>query len=489
MQGILLYLTYNKRAYMPQFTLYQSDSLEQLAKAFTLSTTTERTNPLAPRTILTQNPGMETWLTQQIALQQTVFAAVKFVQPTDYLMSLYATITGSSEQKTVFEPKKMRWFIYEEIFKNVDDEQYGPIADYLGDEKGEIAEQKLYAFANTMAELFDSYILYRPEMLMAWEEGKAHAFKRGELSEQEKMHEQWQSVLWQKICEHHRERIEDNLTKDVQSREKIGENPVRAIQKLGEILAGDSEELAQWKNRPSVVQLFSISLLPPKYTHIFKLISRHIDVELYVTNPSRYYWGDVWTDNQIAWQKKIWQNKKSGVHAKHHIDQGNSLLRNLGASGRDFFYGLYDCAEELQPHEYEYDNDNELRTVEPSSLLSHIQDDILNWSEENRLEKPVLDLGASTQKDTSLSINRCFSPLREVEVLHDFLSQCFKEDDTLTLGDILVITPELETYAPIIDQQFPRFGQKLTGTIADRSALAESSFLQLLKETVIVIIL
>lgn len=57
---------------------------------------------------------------------------------------------------------------------------------------------------------------------------------------------------------------------------------------------------------------------------------------------------------------------------------------------------------------------------------------------------------AETEANPSISIHRCHGPLREAEVLRDQLLAAMQEDPSLKQGDILVLTPTPETYAPLL---------------------------------------
>ena len=54
----------------------------------------------------------------------------------------------------------------------------------------------------------------------------------------------------------------------------------------------------------------------------------------------------------------------------------------------------------------------------------------------------------------SLLIHSCHAPMRECEVLRDQLLAALDEDRSLQARDILVLCPDLETYAPVIDAVF-----------------------------------
>jgi exodeoxyribonuclease V gamma subunit len=79
--------------------------------------------------------------------------------------------------------------------------------------------------------------------------------------------------------------------------------------------------------------------------------------------------------------------------------------------------------------------------------------------------------------DTSLIIASCFSPMREVEALHDYLMRRCAEDDSLHPGDILVAMPDLETYTPYIRAVFEGGDRSIPYQFADSQAATESALI------------
>jgi exodeoxyribonuclease V gamma subunit len=112
---------------------------------------------------------------------------------------------------------------------------------------------------------------------------------------------------------------------------------------------------------------------------------------------------------------------------------------------------------------------------EKSNLLSHIQSDILNlWDsqQEKRKKRRVM------VEDASVRVHSCHSPMREIEVLHDQLLHMFEQDPDLIPKDILVMTPDIETYAPYIQAVFDINSdeeKRIPFSIADQSIRRESA--------------
>ena len=88
----------------------------------------------------------------------------------------------------------------------------------------------------------------------------------------------------------------------------------------------------------------------------------------------------------------------------------------------------------------------------PSGILARLQADIrlgVERGPESGLE-PRIPLAADP-RDESLSLHRCHSPMREMEVLRDQLLAAFAADSTLRPHDVLLLVPEVATYAPFVD--------------------------------------
>jgi len=56
--------------------------------------------------------------------------------------------------------------------------------------------------------------------------------------------------------------------------------------------------------------------------------------------------------------------------------------------------------------------------------------------------------------DDSIQVHACHSATREVEVLHEQLRHLFETDATLQPQDVIVMSPEIDEYAPLIDAVF-----------------------------------
>lgn len=154
------------------------------------------------------------------------------------------------------------------------------------------------------------------------------------------------------------------------------------------------------------------------------------------------------------------------------MEAGNSLLASMGGLGRDFFKML---------QEFNCEEDHVFVPPGRDTLLNSIQSDILE------LRDPAPEGAPSFANDRSIEVHSCHSPLREAEVLHDNILALLEERPDIRPRDILVMMPDLETYAPFIESVFslPQSDPRMVPFgIADKGLRVESrtinAFLELL---------
>jgi exodeoxyribonuclease V gamma subunit len=200
---------------------------------------------------------------------------------------------------------------------------------------------------------------------------------------------------------------------------------------------------------PARVCLFGIPTLPPAELAVFRRLADHTDVHLFRLSPSSHYWDAPRIQRLPATP-----------------EPGHPLVAALGKQGRDLLDLLVRMrAPDLEDEAY----------VEPGddSLLHALQTDLLTLRARAD-RKPV------AADDRSLQIHVCHGPMREVEVLHDQLLWLFEHHADVTPADVVVMMPDVETYAPCIETVFggTQGPRHIPFTVADRSLRAESPLVE-----------
>ncbi|OAN14038.1 exonuclease V subunit gamma [Photobacterium jeanii] len=455
------------------FTVYHSNQLDMLKSLLVeLIRLQPLDNPFEQEQILVQSPGMSQWLKLELAKSFGVAANITFPLPATFIWTMFTKVLSDVPERSAFNKEAMTWKLMEVLPTQLALEEFEPLRRYLeGDEDG----LKIYQLAEKIADIFDQYLVYRPEWIQQWEAGETVA----ELGDEHP----WQPMLWQALYDHTL-----SLGQSPYHRANLYEHFIETLENYAQTSGTLPEGL------PKRLFVFGISSLPPRYMDALAALGEHIDVHLMFTNPCRYYWGEVRDRKYLARlaAKRRLQVKWLDDHSEHgdltdqlkgsiednvidemHTDAvGNSLLASMGKLGRDNLFLL----SEMEANEIEAFVD-----IEPDTLLHSIQADILNL--DDRQNDDILD--SSHHKltiqpdDHSLSIQACHSPMREVEVLHDKLLAMFDADSSLKPRDVIVMVSDINAYSPAIQAVFGNApgNRYIPFSISDRTAEQENPIL------------
>lgn len=398
-------------------------------------------DPLAPMEqdwVVVQGPGMQRWLSIELAKELGVWANARFPFPRYLIDTAMREVLGySAAEESALQPGPLLWAVVQELTRLQSDKQFAEIRHYLQDHEGDGGhERKLFQLAERVAKILDRYTIYRPQLLSEWEAGK---------------NDGWQSTLWRALTHNY-------------DRRHPGAMLVGFLNEVGQ----HSEAMASMPRR---VCLFGISSLPPVYMRVLSALASRVELHLFVLSPSRQYWADL---------------RHRGRREEPELDEGNALLASLGRLSGDFQQVLEDNAE------YQETGEDLYRLPDASrGMLATVQADILELRNRRPLaagaepdQSKPLPL-AIANDDRTIAIHSCHSPMREVEVLHDQIVAILETDSSLEARDLVVMTPDIETYAPLVDAVFasdkndrPRIPYR----IADRSDRSSYPVLQAMSQ-------
>jgi exodeoxyribonuclease V gamma subunit len=403
--------------------LVQSNHLELLFQRLMDIHAGPLADPFVPETIVVQNQGMARWLSQRIAQHSGIAANIDFPLPARFVWQVFAGQLGIPENMDAYERPVMQWRILALLTDPAVEPLFAEAASYLRDDPD---GRKAFLLAAKIADLFDRYLVYRPDMLLEWESGRD---------------EGWQAALWRKIA--------------------AGGQPHRAellLRFREKIRTGAIERDAL----PDRICVFGVNSLAPVYLEILHGISRSTDVHLFHLNPCRHYWADLASESEMARHRRIWR-RKNLADVSGYFETGNSLLASWGLAGREFFRQLsgLELSEEEQYQE-----------PAGGSLLASLQRDLLDLV--NRADADAEKIVIPGQ-DRTIQFHSCYSRLREVQVLHDCLLGFFEANPTLRPREILVMAPDIEPYAHAIRAVFDCVGREryIPWALADRTLLRE----------------
>ncbi|SES79435.1 exodeoxyribonuclease V subunit gamma [Thorsellia anophelis] len=451
------------------FTIYHSNKLDVLKNLIAhLMQMSPLRSAMQKETIVVQSSGMAKWL--QIELGQTlgVLANVDFPLPATYLWRLFTSLKQHDGRagELQFDKLTMTWLLMDSLPQQLKYSEFESIKRYLSDD---VQDKKLYHLALKCADLFDHYLVYRPEWTIAWEKGN----RIDSLGEAEA----WQALLWLDISK--------KLNEYAASKNLILSHKASMYDELIEYL---NKATPGSLNLPERIFICGISALPPLYIEVLEALGNHCDVHLMYTNPCRYYWADI---QEIATQirhrlqlplkrNNLEQNIKTTFSfadlnlskyppLSDMVDTVHPLLANWGKLARDqlFQFASLRHVQEIEAF-----------VEEPSdNLLSQLKADILNLTNRQVLGLKESDYQNSRSKvlldehDLSVSFHVCHSTLREVEVLYDYLLHQFNSNSELTPKDVVVMVSDIALYTPYIEAVFGNAPKSryLPFSISDRS--------------------
>jgi exodeoxyribonuclease V gamma subunit len=271
-----------------------------------------------------------------------------------------------------------------------------------------------FELATSVAALFDQYLTFRPDWLEAWFQGRM--VDLGTPEDGAALDQQWQAALWRRLA---------------QQTQSDGRHPMLQLLELLDargIGLGDTGQL------PASAHVFCLPTLAPVHLQLLRRLAAHVELHLYMLNPSQEFWFEVVDQRRLA------TLALRGERDYH--EAGNRLLAAWGQQTQSALSLLVDADTTGLVEDARF-----TASGGPSVLLA-LQDAVLEMRD---LEPGAL---AAFADDRSIEVHVCHSLTRELEVLHDRLLALVAGPNPPSPGDILVVTPDLDAAAPLIDAVF-----------------------------------
>ena len=419
---------------------YTSNSLTNLAQELAQLLSQPTHSPLRPEIVVVQSLGLRRWLKLELARINGVCANVEFPFLSNFIASIPPGLDLGERLSPRVPVQELTWAIYRLLPILLKKPEFAVVRAYLSDRQ----PLKAFQFSRRIADLFDQYVVYRSAMSRRWEKNR------------EKLggDEAWQRTLWRALA------ADPALTKlrEEQQQEQVH----RSLDDL-----------------PKQFFVFGLTSIPPAHLHTLFELSKVRPVHLFFLKVSKEYHGQ-----DLTPKRRTRLGLKEG-----EAPIGNPLLTSLGASQAQLTDLIFDTDQELGLILVE--KAENFRPPAENTLLGLVQTDIFHARNRGGATNDKEDAPNKitvSPNDQSIVIHSCHSPMREVEVIHDRLLELFEKDRTLRPRDILVLTPDIEKYSPIIRAVFEYPEQqvrKIPYSVSDRHPRSESpvidSFLQLME--------
>ena len=386
--------------------MYRAERTDILADGLGNLLATPLPDPFTEELVVVPARGVERWLSQRLSHvlgrgsgADGVCAGVLFRSPASLIAQISGLTAGTGEDDP-WSPDAITWPLLEVIDTHLDEPWCHTLAAHLGHfaagEERELRMGRRYAVARRLAGLFASYARQRPELLAGWLDGDAEGLD-ADLS--------WQPELWRRLV----------------GAMKIDPPHMRHGKTVSQLRQTGCD-------LPERISLFGYTRLAATDIELIEALAVHHDVHLWLPHPSAQLWNDLAGLHGVVPRRED-QSHRSVAHP---------LLATLGRDLRELQRSL---PAEVAADEFLSGSDR------PETLLGWLQSDIAG--------NAVPPQGRSlSDDDRSVQVHSCHGPARQVDVLREVLLGLLADDETLEPRDILVMCPDIETYAPLIAADF-----------------------------------
>jgi len=428
--------------------LYAADRIEPLARRLAEVYAVPPDDPLAPEWLAIPSAGMERWLSLELARRlgatapyatDGVAANIEFHFPD----SLRQCVLQAGRDQTAPDPwqlERLTWTVLQSAQGRRED-----LPPALVDPRPGASR---FGAARRIADLFDRYHVHRPAMIRNWAKGQLVDGTGRDLSP----HYHWQPMLW-RLC-----------------RQSIGTpSPPERFPDLIEALTRGVLDV----DLPRRLVLFGLTLLPggASFLDLAAAVATARDVHVFLLEPSAAVRGRLEAlPGHPSSSARLRAEDRSVELVRH------PLLRSWGRLHRETAALLVDASRPgLPPPVLVSDSDGgdtgggihagsgsadadpdpgttDVGSTGPGasgpSLLAQLQADI-------RSDRTPSGSFVPDPTDRSVQLHACHGPTRQVEVARDVILHLLADPELdLSEDDIVVLTPSLDRFAPLIEGVF-----------------------------------
>jgi exodeoxyribonuclease V gamma subunit len=383
--------------------------------------------------------GLERWLAQRLShhlgtghgRDDGICTAIDFPFPGNLLADVLSAATDRAPDDDPWRADRLAWQLLGLLASEPQLADGTPLAGHIRD-ADDLPTDGRFAAVRRVADLFDRYAVHRPAMLQRWAAGD-HAdpvladgrpIPGGGI---------WQAGMWRALRDHlavpsPAERLDAAIT-------RLRDDPACC-------------------DLPQRLSLFGLTALPASYLEVLRALAVHRDVHLFLLHPSPVLWDRVEATLSARPLTAVPRRDEDPVRGS----VSNPLLRAWGRDAREMQVVLHATGS---GHPRPAGGSLPRATPAPAppttrSLLSRIQADIRGDvappgppGRDQLDQRPVID-----PEDISVQVHSCHGRTRQVEVLRDVLLRRFADDPTLEPRDVLVLCPDIETFAPLVEAVF-----------------------------------
>jgi exodeoxyribonuclease V gamma subunit len=401
------------------FHVHRAERADGLVAALGAVVSSPLDDPLQAEVVAVPTRGVERWLTQRLSAvlgvspgrADGVCANVEFPFPGRLVNGAVASALEIEREADPWLAARSVWPLVELVQASLGEPWMASLAAHLGGAgtDGDASRRtRRLSTVRHIADLYDRYAVHRPAMLRDWANGADG---------------RWQAELWRRL------------------RARLGvPSPAERLEEACVRLRGDATIV----DLPARISLFGLTRLPASYLDVLHALAGHRDVHLFLLHPSAALWARV--ASVTGDRPPIVLRDEDDTAALPR----NPLLASWAEDAREMQLVLAAHAGEMVVHDHVVVADRRV------TLLARIQADVRGDRAPPGPPLPgVADERMTLEPtDRSVQVHACHGRARQVEVVRDCVLRLLADDPTLEPRDIVVMCPDIETFAPLIHATF-----------------------------------
>ncbi len=426
-------------------------------------------DPFAPELIAVPTRGIERWLTQQIAaglaargVGDGIAANIDFPSPWRLVREVLLAVPQVAASVDAWQGPDLIAHVLGAVDVHSSEPWMRLIERYLTTADGTPGPNRITA-ATKIAGLFSAYARRRPEMIRSWVAGDS----TGPDGDPVPGGDAWQPRLWRLV------------------RDQIG------IPALAELLPAGLDSIrtgAVSLDLPDRLSIYGLTATDPLDLQVLSALGDQREVDLYVLHPSPALWEAVAGDVPPVPSARDTDSTSDFAHHPLLTSWGRDarelqlVLAAAGLTGSALNFPETDPATLLTQLQHDIRTNRPLSPPAPSLATSVEGGSGRRRETEGAQQMELLPLAADAETtaagsappnaeaappapalaaqviagtDRSIQIHVTHGARRQVEVTRDAILHVLAADQTLEPRDIVIMTPDLATFAPLLEAAFP----------------------------------
>jgi len=398
-----------------------------------------RLNPPAPLDeveVVVNTWPTSRWLGEQLAAVNGISALVRFPFPGSRLRQLVRAVLGAdTEGDDPWRAERLVWTVLEVLPELLEQREAEPLRRWmdLHPANPDQLNRDRWLLARSLADAVDDYALYRPDALGRWLAGGADGMPEG--------------LRWQPL-----------LVRALAARLPSLPFGLQVQQAVEHLRQGHAPVMPL----PARLRLFGLSNLAPVQVELLQALAGSLTVELFLLTPGP----DLWQRSQQRRRElgESWTASPDGAWLVES-PRLEGIMGRMGAEFQLLLEGSGECLLGSSDQDDLFADPVAMANSEgrDASLLEQLQCQL------TRGEPHAL---SCQENDSSLLLMGCAGPWREVQLVRDRILRWMADDPSLQPRDVLVMTPDVERYAPLLASVFSdqdATGVDLPWRLTDRS--------------------